>query len=143
MPTITHDIPCPTCDGTQVVTRPWEQPSEQPCPGCDDGTHYDVECELPWRYDVCPVCEGKGTHVNPSIDASGLTAADFDDDPDFRDDYMSGHYDQTCNRCQGKRVVPVVDEERADPDDLKRLDDDAADEAAYRAECAAEIRAGC
>lgn len=140
-PTITRDIPCPTCNGKS----PWLEAdgSETHCVDCDDGTQYDVEIALPSKFDVCPVCEGKGTHVNPSIDAGGLTARDFDDDPDFREDYLGGRFDQTCNRCGGKRVVPVVDEDRCPPEDLEayygKLDDDAA----YRAECEAERRAGC
>jgi hypothetical protein len=57
----------------------------------------------PWI--VCPVCDGEGTTVNPNIDANGLTREDFDEDPDFREDYMSGVYDITCAACHGKRVV--------------------------------------
>ena len=57
----------------------------------------------PWL--VCPVCNGEGKTVNPSIDAGGLTREDFDEDPDFREDYMSGMYDITCRACNGQRVV--------------------------------------
>lgn len=58
------------------------------------------------RWIVCPVCEGKGTHVNPDIDANGLTAEDFDEDPDFAEDYRSGVYDVTCYTCKGRTTVP-------------------------------------
>jgi hypothetical protein len=57
----------------------------------------------PWI--VCPVCEGEGKTVNPNIDCNGLTREDFDEDPDFREDYMSGVYDITCAACHGNRVV--------------------------------------
>jgi hypothetical protein len=57
----------------------------------------------PWI--VCPVCDGEGKTVNPNIDAHGLTKEDFDEDPDFAEDYMSGVYDITCAACSGKRVV--------------------------------------
>jgi hypothetical protein len=57
----------------------------------------------PWI--VCPVCNGEGTTVNPNIDAHGLTAEDFYEDPDFAEDYMSGVYDITCAACHGNRVV--------------------------------------
>jgi hypothetical protein len=57
----------------------------------------------PWM--LCPVCNGEGTTVNPNIDANGLTADDFLEDPDFREDYMSGVYDITCAACNGLRVV--------------------------------------
>lgn len=57
------------------------------------------------KYQVCPVCNGEGKTVNPSIDAHGLTAEDFYEDPDFAEDYKSGVYDIVCNGCHGQRVV--------------------------------------
>lgn len=59
-----------------------------------------------FKYTVCPLCEGKGSHVNPSIDACGLTAEDFHNDPQFFEDYRSGVYDIPCNLCSGLRVIP-------------------------------------
>ncbi len=132
IPRITKDITCPTCEG-----------DGNDCPDCEDGTRYFAETELAYKFDVCPVCEGKGTHVNPNIDSGGLTADDFYDDPDFRENYFSGHYDQTCNRCQGKRVVPVIDEARCSEEDLASYNEMLDDDAAYDAERLAEIRAGC
>jgi len=61
------------------------------------------EDQGPWL--VCPVCNGEGKTVNPNIDCNGLTREDFDDDPDFREDYMSGMYDITCQACRGLRVI--------------------------------------
>lgn len=57
----------------------------------------------PWL--VCPVCDGEGKTVNPSIDAHGLTDEDFREDPDFAEDYRSGIYDITCAACHGMRVL--------------------------------------
>lgn len=57
----------------------------------------------PWL--VCPICNGEGKTVNPNIDANGLTYEDFNEDPDFREDYMSGVYDITCAACNGMRVL--------------------------------------
>jgi hypothetical protein len=57
------------------------------------------------KWIMCPVCEGNGKHVNPAIDCQGLTSEDFDQDPDFMDDYMSGLYDVVCAGCHGQRVV--------------------------------------
>lgn len=71
-----------------------------------------TETPLPTRWAVCPVCEGKGTHVNPSIDCGGLTREDFEEDPDFAESYARGDYDQTCNRCNGRTTVQAVDLER-------------------------------
>lgn len=56
-------------------------------------------------YQVCPVCRGEGRTVNPNVDAGGLTAEDFREDPDFAEDYRSGFYDVTCGACKGLRVV--------------------------------------
>lgn len=61
-----------------------------------------------FKYGVCGTCDGKGTHVNPSIDAHGISPEEFDDDPDFRDNYFSGMYDVACYECQGRRVVPEL-----------------------------------
>lgn len=76
----------------------------------------DEEVELPSKFDVCPGCEGRGTHVNRNIDGNGLTAEDFEEaGDDFREDYMNGVYDVTCETCGGQRVVSVLDEDRCDP----------------------------
>lgn len=57
------------------------------------------------RWIICPVREGEGTTVNPNIDAHGLSAKDFAEDPDFLEAYMSVAYDITCRGCDGRRVV--------------------------------------
>lgn len=57
----------------------------------------------PWI--ICPVCEGEGTTVNPDIDANGLTQEDFDEDPDFAEDYMSGMFDIRCRSCGGSGKI--------------------------------------
>jgi len=50
---------------------------------------------------ICPACRGNGTHVNPNIDAGGISAEDFYDDPDFMEQYMDGTYDVACDKCHG------------------------------------------
>jgi hypothetical protein len=69
-----------------------------------------VTLKLPTVFDVCDLCRGTGSVVNPSMDAGGLTEEDFDRDPDFREEYFSGMHDITCPQCRGKRVIPVVNE---------------------------------
>lgn len=81
------------------------------------------EVEFPVVFEVCGTCDGRGKHVNPSIDSHGLTALDFDEDPDFRENYLSGMYDVSCNECGGRRVVPVLDEIRATPEQIKYVAD--------------------
>lgn len=84
-----------------------------------EGDEVEIEVELPTRFEVCPTCEGRGSHTNPSIDCNGLSSEDFEQDPDFREDYFSGVYDVQCYGCGGRRVVPVVDERRCDPKHLE------------------------
>lgn len=72
----------------------------------------EIEVSLPAKFEVCPTCRGKGSHVNPAIDGHGLTSEDFDEDPDFREAYVRGDYDVRCRECHGQRVVAVVDEAR-------------------------------
>lgn len=89
-------------------------------------------------YTVCPVCDGKGSHVDPAIDGNGLSAEDFADDPDFREAYFGGSYDVQCSGCRGMRVVlePTTAEGKA----VLRERAEAA--MAYDAERMAEIRMG-
>lgn len=101
----------------------------------DDGEEHELT--VPFKWIVCDVCEGKGKHVNPSIDAHGISAEEFAEDPDFHEDYMSGVYDQPCNQCHGRRVVPEP------VDHLAALAEHRQAEAEYRAECEMERRMGC
>jgi hypothetical protein len=67
-----------------------------------------------WHFIICTVCNGKGKHVNPSIDASGLTHEDFAEDPDFAEDYMSGMYDVGCTKCHSGKMVRITDDHEQD-----------------------------
>lgn len=101
-----------------------------------------VEIELPWKWAVCPICNGNGKHVNPSIDAGGLTREDFDDDPDFRDDYLAGAYDVPCNHCGGRTTVPAVDEAATDARLLALYREQERDRAQARADEARALALG-
>lgn len=57
----------------------------------------------PWI--ICPICEGDGKYVNPSIDAGGISAETFADDPDFAEEYFSGMYDVACRICDATGKV--------------------------------------
>lgn len=107
------------------------------------GPFYEEERELPTKFEVCSVCHGNGSHVNPSIDCNGLSAEDFYEDPDFAEDYFSGTYDVPCNNCGGKRVEAVIDEDRCTQVEIDAYYDGLQAERDYRAECLAEIRMGC
>jgi hypothetical protein len=73
-----------------------------------DGGYTEVEATVPARFEVCDRCEGRGTHDHPAF-SNGITSSDFDEDPDFREDYMRGAYDVSCSECRGLRVVAVPD----------------------------------
>jgi hypothetical protein len=118
--------------------RPAEIPKVYVC----DEEGFDVEIELPWKWGVCPVCEGKGSHVNPAIDCNGLTAEDFADDPDFAESYFKGHFDQPCNLCRGRTTIPIVDEERLTPEEKEAYEEHLRCEDDGRAEQIAEMRMG-
>jgi len=98
----------------------------------------DEDVEVPFTWEVCPTCNGKGSHVNPSIDCNGLSASDFAEDPDFAESYMRGDYDQPCNDCGGRRVVP----ECADEAYLEKIEDHCRCIADMNAEYEAERRFG-
>lgn len=105
----------------------------------DDGN----TVELPWTWEVCPTCNGAGKHVNPSIDAGGLTGEDLAQDPDFADAYFDGRFDQTCSQCGGRSTVPAVDWDRLTPLQEAAYTTQLDADADYHAERMAEIRAGC
>lgn len=77
---------------------------------------------IPARWELCSTCEGRGTHVNPGIDAHGITQEERDNDWDDEDwqGYLDGRYDVTCYECGGLRVAPVLDEARATPAQVAR-----------------------
>lgn len=74
---------------------------------------HDNELRLATRNELCPRCGGDGTH-----DAweGGMTASEMDEmGEEFLEDYLAGHYSVPCTVCEGRRVVAVPDEDRADP----------------------------
>ena len=79
------------------------------------GSHYDrgenvvikADESIPVRFEVCNVCQGRGNYVNPAIDSHGLTRDDFNADPEFYEDYLSGIYNVRCEGCEGRATVPV------------------------------------
>ena len=105
--------------------------------------------EVPAEFDVCDTCSGRGRHVNPSIDADGLSSddefwADDRDEETGESRYMRGDYDVPCYGCSGARVIPVP----APSDDpkvraaIEKFNEYAEADAEFRALCAAERRMG-
>ena len=67
-----------------------------------------VMIQAPIHNALCPMCEGDGTVVNPSIDFNGLSNEDFYDDPEFEEDYHSGRYDIQCPNCKGNKIIQTI-----------------------------------
>lgn len=88
----------------------------------DDDIEEDIE--LPIKFDVCLLCDGKGSHVNPSIDSHGISAEEWnrDWDDESRDMYMSGSYDVSCYECKGKRVIPTIDDSNLNETEKKHYE---------------------
>jgi hypothetical protein len=103
-----------------------------------------VQHVLSLHYAVCPTCDGKGSHVNPSIDAHGITAEEWDRDWDEedRENYQSGLYDVVCYECKGRTTVLTIDERNSSSEAVKAAHEFFEDDANHRREVAAERRMG-
>lgn len=104
---------------------------------------------LPMKFSVCPLCNGKGSHVNPSIDAHGISSDEWDRDWDYeeREMYMNGGYNVTCYECDGRRVVPEINTDiyHLTPaiEEIKKLiDSDMIEERSYVHMCMTERAMG-
>lgn len=101
-----------------------------------------VRLKLPTKYEVCPSCEGHGKYVNPAIDGNGITGDEWEEmGEESQEMYLSGGYDVTCEECGGNRVVEVLDESRATPEQTRAVTGWERDCAESRADEAAEARA--
>lgn len=114
------------------------EPDAAPVLHMPDGT----EKPLPTTWVVCDVCNGAGSHVNPAIDAHGISAEEFAEDPDFAEDYAAGVYDQPCNKCKGRTTVRAVNLDALSDEDRVAYQEQLDDAADYDAMVRAEIRAG-
>lgn len=87
----------------------------------------------PGKYEVCQDCDGRGSHALHGIAITGDEWNGPDWDDDSREAYIRGDYDTVCPTCKGKRVVLVLDRQRATKAQIEAYDADL--------EAAAEIRA--
>jgi hypothetical protein len=104
--------------------------------------YQDEQYELPSRFELCPRCEGRGTHVNPAVDGNGISPEEFAEDPDFAESYFSGLYDVPCHTCGGRRVVEVPDEGRCDGYTLELYYRETAEREEYERQREHEIKMG-
>jgi hypothetical protein len=105
----------------------------------DEGLSHDRK--LLARYAVCDRCRGEGVHDHPAF-SNGITPEQFDEDPDFREEYMNGRYDVTCTECKGLRVVLVPDTDNCDQAILEEYYQMLQWKADFAAEVEAERRSG-
>ena len=113
----------------------------------EDEQGEEVFYTLPVKWKVCPTCQGRGSHVNPSIDAGGISS----EDPFWSEDcdeytgesrYFRGDYDVTCYTCHGRTTVLSVNWDEADKSVLAIYEDCQDEELEYEALCRAERRMG-
>lgn len=83
----------------------------------------DITHEFPCKNEVCPRCEGYGTHLTPSIGNHAYSQEEFYDsfDDEGREEYFKrgGIYDVQCEECKGNKVIEVVDESRLSEEQKK------------------------
>jgi hypothetical protein len=87
---------------------------------------------LEWR--ICGQCHGEGTS---SLYLGAYTASEFYEmDEDWRDDYMDGRFDRTCESCEGSGKVQEIREDwlAQHPAVQAELDEWYQTEAMYEAE---------
>jgi hypothetical protein len=109
----------------------------------EDEDGVETAHSLPTSMQVCPTCDGRGTHVSPGVDAGGYDGSDEDYDPDTGESlYWSGAYDVTCHTCHGRNVVPSIDRAAADKATLSLWDRREEEDEEYEAVCRAERMMG-
>jgi DnaJ-class molecular chaperone len=86
-----------------------------------DEEGFEQQYVLPSKFEVCPRCQGSGKHDHPAF-ANGFSQEDMAEDPDFAEEYRGGRYDVTCERCKGKRVIAVPDEDKCTAVQLSALE---------------------
>ena len=108
----------------------------------------EIEAELPAKKEVCPRCEGHGSHLNPSIGEHAYSMEEFHEafDDEGRAEYFKrgGIYDVTCHECHGKNVITVIDEDACTTDEQKAhlaaWEREEEENARYESESRAEAR---
>ena len=84
----------------------------------------EVTHSFPCKNEVCPRCEGYGTHLTPSIGNHAYSHEEFYEsfpDDEDREEYFKrgGIYDVQCEECKGNKVIEVVDESRLSEEQKK------------------------
>ena len=120
-----------------------------------DDEDNEIELSLPSYMEVCPDCEGTGYVMNESMRTYCYSQEEFEEAfpfPEDKEEYCKrgGIYDVVCPTCNGKNVVPAIDE-TAIPSSLKTQYAEYCkyqtkrerNDAEYKAECRLERLMGC
>jgi len=128
----------------------WEEFSSINLSNVETATDKDLDYPdytLSSKWAICSICDGEGSHVNPSIDCNGITQSEWEEwDYEDREMYMSGGYDQSCESCNGSGKVRVYAE--ANEGSFlewcyEKHSEACADRWSDALERAAEMRMGC
>ena len=85
-----------------------------------EDTGKETSFSIPSRWEICDRCRGNGVHDNPAF-ANGISAEDFAEDEDFRENYFAGHYDVRCEECNGTGKTLVPDETNLNAEQVAAL----------------------
>lgn len=73
----------------------------------------EVSLDVKPKKEVCPECDGEGSHIHNAFRYDSFSPYDADrEGVDFHEtvkDMVSGRYDVVCSECKGLRVVDVPD----------------------------------
>lgn len=138
---------------SNTIELTWTEEDED-----ENSESYGDEIEFvetfPAKMEVCPNCEGHGTHLREGMRYHAYTREEFENefDDEMKEEYFKrgGIYDVQCSECKGLRVVPVVNEDALNKEQKelyaryqKYEEERAQDDAAYEAECRMERLMGC
>ena len=96
---------------------------------------------VPTKWEVCPSCKGKGSS---SAHLGAFTTEEMEElGDDFKEDYLQGMYDRTCETCNGRTTVQTPDLNQMSQEDIDHYYTWLDREHQIRAIEAAERRMGC
>jgi hypothetical protein len=95
-----------------------------------DSEGEEVTLDVPFKWEICDRCDGKGQHDNPAF-SDGISGEEWNNewDDEERESYMRGAYDVRCeNDCDNGKVrspdlTGLTEEQRKDYED--HLDQEA------------------
>ena len=98
-------------------------------------------CPIREVWVICDLCRGSGGHSNRF---GAYSAQEWDEhDEEFRDNYMSGLYDECCENCDGSGKVLMLDLGELSDEARDYLNDYLQDEYETYAAEQAERKVGC